>query len=480
MKGGFFELDITPFIGMERPGGYGKSYMDRIHDPLKVRSLVVEEGEEKVAICVIDALVVHSRKFVEEIRAGIEDKTGISKENILISATHTHSGGPLFGFLPEEYNDAPEIVKTLIKDYSTIPDPWYYEFVKRRIIDAVVMAETRKEEVLCQAGYGYEDKVSFNRRFKMKNGRVYTHPGKMNPEIIEPAGPIDPDVGVLSFWNKNNELIGCLINFACHCTTSPGGVSSDWIYYTEKIMKRVMGEHTNVILLQGASGDITQVNNLSDKYDHGEEASSFVGTRVGLEALKVILTEEKGDFSPLKVRNKIIKLKRRVQSEEKLKRAEEIVKKGLKDENVRKTTEWTFAKERVILDYLSKKEPEVEFEIQVIQIGPVMIISTPGEIFCSIGLEIKKKSHFPITFYVELSNGFAGYIPDKKAFLPSGGGYETVLTSYSNLEIDTGEKIIKESLDLIKEFIPGKLPITRRISVKPEPWDYGILGPDID
>lgn len=479
MKAGFFEIDITPFIGMERPGGYGKSYIDRIHDPLKARVLLCEENE-KIAIIVIDALVVHSRKFVEEIREILENKIGIKKENVMISATHTHSGGPLFGFLPTDYNDAPEIVKKLIKEYSTIPDPYYYDFVKKRIIDAVIMADIKKEEVFCQAGFGYESSVSFNRRFKMKNGRIYTHPGKKNPDIIEPAGPIDPYVGVLSFWNKNEKFIGCLLNFSCHCTTSPGGASSDWLYYTEKIIRKVMGYDSNVILLQGASGDITQVNNLSDRYDFGEEASYLVGTKIGLESLKIILTNEKGEFSPLKVKNRIIKLKRRKQSEEKLKKAEEIVKRGLEDENIRKTTEWTFAKERVILDYLIRKEPEIEFEIQAIQIGPVIIISTPGEIFSSIGLEIKSKSDFPVTFFVELSNGFAGYIPEKKDFLPEGGGYETVLTSYSNLEIEAGEKIIKECLDLIKEFEPGKLPDYNKVDIPGKPWSYGVLGPDID
>ncbi|HRR97025.1 MAG TPA: hypothetical protein P5150_09895, partial [Candidatus Ratteibacteria bacterium] len=220
----------------------------------------------------------------------------------------------------------------------------------------------------------------------MKNNRVYTHPGKNNPDIIEPAGPIDHSVGVLTFWNKDKSPIGTLINFACHLTTGPGGISADWLFYTEKIIKKIF-EDMDIILLQGASGDITQVNNLSDRVDFGEKISHFVGTRVGLEALKIILTEEKGSLSPLKMKNKIIKVKRRKQSEEKLKKAREIVEKGLKDEDIRKTTEWTFAKERIILDYLTKKQPEVEIEIQAIQIGPVIIISSPGEIFSSTGLK---------------------------------------------------------------------------------------------
>ncbi len=479
MKVGLFEIDITPFLGMERPGGYSKVYIEKIHDPLKVRTIVIEEKDVKVAICVLDTLVIQSRKFVKEIREEIEKEIGIKKENILISATHTHSGGPFFGPLPDEYNDAPEIVKILLEKYSIITDPFYYQIVKKRIVDSVKMADIVREEALFQIGYGFEKNVSFNRRFRMKNGKVYTHPGKGNPEILEPAGPIDPDVGVLSFWDKNEKFLGCLINFACHCTTSPGGVSADWLYYTEKIIKKVMGEDSKVILLQGASGDITQVNNLSQREkEFGEKWANYVGTRIGLESLKIILTEEKYEFEKLEVRNKVFNVKRRKQSEEKLKESFEIVEKGLLNENLMKTTEWTFAKERVILDYFSKKEPEIEIEIQAIQIGPLIILSNPGELFCSLGKKIKENSKFPFTFVVELSNGNVGYLPDKGAFSKNGGGYETVLTSYSNTDINTGEMIVEESLKLIKDLEPYYLPYKKVSSELP--WSYGILGPEID
>jgi len=479
MKVGFFETDITPFIGMERPGGYGKVYIEKIHDPLKARAFVAEENGEKIGICVLDTLVIHSRKFVNEIRDEIENRLGIKKENLLISATHTHSGGPLFGPLPSEYEDAPEIVKILLSKYSVISAPFYYEFVKKRVIDAISMADRLKEDVLCQAGYGFEEGVSFNRRFKMRHGRVYTHPGKGNPDILQPAGPVDSDVGVLSFWNKNNLFLGCLVNFACHCTTGCDGASADWLYYTEKIIRKTMGENSIVILLQGASGDVTQVNNLSDREpEFGEKWASYTGTRIGLESLKVILTEDKYDFSPLKCKSNVFNVERRKQSEEKLKKAEGIVKKGLEDENVRNTTEWTFAKERVIYDYLFKKQKEIEIEVQAIQIGPVIIVSNPGEFFCSLGKKIKERSHFPFTFVVELSNGNVGYLPDKDSFSPSGGGYETVLTSYSNCNIMTGEKIVEESIKIIETFKPQK--IYRKSYRSSTVWSYGILGPDID
>jgi hypothetical protein len=75
-----------------------------------------------------------------------------------------------------------------------------------------------------------------------------------------------------------------------------------------------------------------------------------------------------------------------------------------------------------------------------------------------------------------MANGSVGYVPDEAAFAPTGGGYETVLTSYSNLETSAGSKIRDESIALARTFSPEKLPSTQ--SKPGTPWSYGVLGPD--
>ncbi len=417
--------------------------------------------------------------MVQKVRRAVEEKAGIPAGSILIGASHSHSSGPLMMVQPGEYDHASPLVQRLAYEESTCANPKYLARVERALIEAICEANDRRTDARAGVGKGIEDKVAFNRRFRMRDGRTVTHPGQGNPDIVEPAGPVDPEVGVVGAWDARHpdRLLGCVVNFACHATTSPGGISANYIYYLEKAIQGYYGKDCVVVFLAGASGDVTQVDNRSPyRNPTGDRYAQIVGGRVGAEALKVLLTMEPGTLAPVAARSKVWEIRRRPPAPGRVKACLEIVQR---DRPKGDPTEWTFAKEVVLLDALIREKPAAEVEVQAVQVGPAVFVTTPAEYFCRYGLEIKAASGFPFTFPVSLANGCVGYVPTEDAFGEHGGGYETRLTSYSNLEVTAGTQMRDAGIALARQLTPGAVPEPPpHPPFRGDPWSYGKVPPE--
>ena len=116
--------------------------------------------------------------LVQAARQAIERRCGIAPGAVMISASHSHSSGPVGMIQPGEYDHASEFVQKLAYEHSSAADAGYLELVEKQIVAAVCQADAAREPALCGFGSGREDQVAFNRRFRMKNGLTYTHPGK--------------------------------------------------------------------------------------------------------------------------------------------------------------------------------------------------------------------------------------------------------------------------------------------------------------
>lgn len=478
-QAGFAERDITPDIGMEAPGGYGKSYHRTFHDPCKVRAAVFDDGKRRVALVGVDILFV-TRHLVKDVRAEIEKRCAIRPECVLIGASHSHSSGPIGMAEPGDFENASPLVKDLVNNKSIVSDPGYMQRLKHQIVEAVAAANDMRAGAKLAVGFGHEDKVAFNRRLRMKNGLSFSHPGAGNPDIIGYAAPTDPQVGVVGVWDTKGGLLGVVVNYSCHATTAPGGISANWIWAMEQALRGATGNAAlPVVFMQGACGDVTQVDNLTKFQNPGpEEWCQIVGGRVGAEAFKTLLLIRRGAASdvPLDARQKVWNIKRRAPSPEKVKIALELVQRDPKEVGA---TEWTFAKETVLLDALIKARPELEVEVQAVQVGPAVFVTNPAEYFVQFGLDIKKGSKFPFTFPVELANGIVGYVPTEEAFGPSGGGYETRLSSYSNLEITAGRQMANAGIELANQMRPGPVPQPPPAPPFKAPWAYGAVPPEL-
>ena len=481
LKTGFAEVDISPDIGMERPGGYGKGYHQAFHDPCKARAVVFDDGEKPVALVGLDALLI-MEPHVAEVGKRVVERTDIPGEAILIGASHSHSSGPVGMVLPGQFDHADALIQDLAYEQSSTADPIYLERMIDGITRAIVQAWNTRSELALGFGSGEEDSISFNRRWRMKNGLTFTHPRYGNPEAEAPAGPIDPEVGVIGAWDTEGRLIGCVVNFACHATASPRGISANWIWGLEKVIRGSLGEDAVVVFLNGNSGDVTQVDNATPfQRTVASDDALRVGGTVGAEAVKVLIgihPSARGNAFRLDHRQEFLTLARRAPSPERLAKCREIVKE--KPTEAEALNDWIWAKEIVMLDALIQQEPERQVEVQTIQVGPAVFISNPAEYFCEFGLQQKAGSKFPFTWPVSLANGCVGYVPTTEALGPHGGGYETRLTGYSNLVPEAGDLIRDKGIELANGLVPDAAPEPDKVPPFSGSWRYGDVPPELE
>jgi len=176
-------------------------------------------------------------------------------------------------------------------------------------------------------------------------------------------------------------------------------------------------------------------------------------------------------------RTEVLRIPRRKPSAVRLERAGELVQQ---EQPPCGPTEVTFAKEILMLDAILAKWPAADVEVQAVQVGPAVFLANPAEFFCQLGLDIKKGSPFPLTYPVELANGCVGYVPTEEALGPHGGGYETRLTAYSNLEPKAGTAIVEASIRLARALRPGAVPQAPRVKAPGRPWSYGAVPPELE
>src|SRR5262249_24884980 len=153
----------------------------------------------------------------------------------------------------------------------------------------------------------------------------------------------------------------------------------------EKAIQGYFGKSCVVVFLAGASGDVTQVDNQSAYvYPGPERWAQRVGGKVGAKAVKVLLSIEPGRLAPVAAQARVWQILRRAPARQRVQKALEIVQG---DRRKVDPTTWTFAKETVLLDALLAQSPRVEVEVQAVQVGPAVFVTTPAEYFCRFGLE---------------------------------------------------------------------------------------------
>lgn len=423
LTAGVAQLDITPPLGTSMRGYFEKRSASQVHDPLYVRSFALDNGDCGLAIAICDIIGL-DRKYQDRAKAMVAETTALAPEQVLIACTHTHTG-------PE-----------------TGDDP-YTDFLTKRIADAVQLSWDRRAAARAGWGSEQESRAVFNRRYRMADGTVHTNPGVGNANVVEPAGPVDPEVGVLALQRPDGSPLGLLANYALHYVGIPDdfhALSADYFGYFSRLIQGMVGQSFVAALSNGASGDINNwdvmgnVRPQNDHYQHTERVAGLVAASALYGANGAVFSDD----LPLGAAMAQVTLNPRpAPTAEEVQAAEEIFRREEANEPVL-MGERSFARR---VRRLAENPPQGrETWVQAMRIGDLGIAGVPGEYFCELGLRIKERSPFAQTMVIELANDSVGYIATERAY--EEGAYEPNSSSY---EPGFGEQIADRAVELLEQ-----------------------------
>ena len=434
IKAGVATVDITPPVPYRMSGYFSERLSTGVNDPLMAKAVVFGQGDTKAALVFCDIVGITAR-ISKEARARAEKATGIPAENIAIMATHSHTGPLYAGMLRDFFHK--RTVEAHGEDIYEKVD--YPEQLMSRLAEVIGQADEALKVVQLSAGYAQEDRLSFNRRFHMKDGSVRFNPGVNNPNIVKVAGPIDPKAGLL-LLSGVDAPDAALVSFAMHLDTTGGTMySGDYPFYLEKRLRKDLGKDFVSMFGAGTCGDLNHVDVTTKERRSADQIGGLLG-----ETLAGALTDLP------EIRNGSLAAAREVVRAPLKKFGEEEIAEARR--NFPKVDKGNLPfLDRVqaysIMDVLSREGTHLELEVQAFRISrEVAIVTVPGEVFVELGLEIQKASPFETTILFELANDAPGYLPTKKAF--GEGSYETV---NSRIQAGGGEMVAQAAVRLLKD-----------------------------
>ncbi|MGH2459712.1 MAG: hypothetical protein ACRDIY_12685 [Chloroflexota bacterium] len=433
-------VDITPPVGTHLAGQFNDRVAVTIHDPLNARALVLDDGTTRVALVACD-LISHRRPTILKARELAEAATGIPARNILIAASHTHTGPPI------------------ARGLSWDLDQDYARMLPRHLASAVALADQARQPGQVAVGSGWEPSASHNRRFLKKDGTAQMHPPKGDPAFVGPEGPDDPEVGVLVARGEHGQLLGAIVNYTSHpiVVGHELAVSADYPGYLVRAVEAVEGGPGKVLFINGAFGNICPIDVYDLKHrEYGWAWAERVGKTIAAEAIRVIETTDPLESPRIRVASTEVELGIRsaddaqIEAARALRARGEIVWRGdMTPEERAAHREWVYANEIILLAEERAQSPTVRAEVQAIAIGDAAFVSAPGELFVEFGHEIKRRSPFLHTYIAGMANDCAGYIPTEHAM--RNGGYETRLARSSKLVPEAGSIVVEAALRMLAQ-----------------------------
>ena len=433
---GVAEVDFTPPPGLPLMGHTRDDYAARdTHDPLRARALVVANAARaRVALLTLD-LCMLNRAQARMLREHIGAHSGLSPDNILIAATHTHGGPAPFSIYGAPAASDAEVESFLMK-----------------AADAVIQADKRLRPAALKFGWAGERTLSFNRRLHCFDGKTHMNWEELAPGfVLAGLGPIDSEVCALSVGDGGVPA-AALVNFALHPAIldyENHSYTADYIGYLDTALRSIFRNDFTTLFFNGCCANVNHINHADPSSPRrGYPTAQRVGYVLAAAVARAMRSSAPVTGDTISVSREMVKLKRFKISDRLYAQSKRFLESP-QQESPPGGDGLDFAQSAPLWVKMREQQQVPDaVEVMALRIGSVGIVGLPGEGFCEMGLAIKQNSPAEHTIVIELANDAVGYLPIREAY--EQGGYEVTpgATVYAP---GCGEKLVESASRQLEE-----------------------------
>ena len=413
MKIGFGRVDVTPPIGVPLAGYFEPRKMVGVLDPLELNAVVIEVGEDRMAVITADFLSMREVDCTG-LRNLIERETGIPAQNILTQCLHQHT--------------------SIFAGNGSAMPAYYKQSMERKYVDVIKLALDDLAEATVTVGEAETDRpVSFIRRFRMKDGSVRTNPGFGNPDIDHPLGEADNTVRLVRFHREEKGDIA-MVGFQTHPDTIGGcRVSADWPGWVRRLTEKALeAEGVRCILVNGCQGDTNHFNVKGERPPKDpvvkhKAVSKVIAEEIVKKALALWNDGKAVEEGPISGEVSIHPIRTNLEGLDRIEEAKALHKKVVAGE----PTGLNMA-EKGEVRRIAGMENYTLFQkvpVTMVAFGKIAVVGYGGEPFTEYA-DVLRAAYPDMTILTACNcNGAQGYLPSEKAF--EEGGYEARTTNFT-------------------------------------------------
>lgn len=417
---------ITPPIGTCLFGYRPNWKSESVHDDLTVTAIALESETEK-ALLISATVCLIQNELCSYLRKKIEKETGVPFENIIISATHTHSAPNTAG----------------MKGWGEIDTEYCEKIFNVQMTKAAKSAFENMTDAKMGVATTHSD-VGINRREINLDGSIALGQN--------PWGPYDPTMTIIAFKSLDDKPLANLIHYSAHGTAAGCNreISRDWSGVMTDRLEKESGAIT--AFFNGAEGDVgprlsngLTVGDISHVIEIGSVAAidAVRGYKkiksYSVPALSLIKGEIKLPYSPLMSKEDALEAISTYENPEELINISYLEYHRLKS----------------ILEVYEKNEPVKThniFKQTIVKIDDVVFLPIAYEFFVEIALRLRKESPYQYTLSLSNANGSNSYLASQSEICKGGYEIRSFLSGNTyNLTPDADTLIVNENIKLLTQ-----------------------------